>query len=75
MHQEIDVEKEMNKITVCACLGPQFGEPFCPCEMIRKNLPRSEEQKEYFSDANVKKRQQKLDLFINKLKERRRNRT
>lgn len=75
MHQEIDVEKEMNKITVCACLGPQFGEPFCPCEMRRKNLPRSEEQKEYYSDANVKKRQQKLDLFINKLKERRRNRT
>lgn len=30
-------------ITPCACLGPQCGEPYCPCEMEARKLERNPE--------------------------------
>ena len=30
--------------SACACLGPQFNEPHCPCTMRRLHLPPSEER-------------------------------
>jgi hypothetical protein len=33
------------EINLCACLGPQAGEPHCPCEMKRRGLPPSPERK------------------------------
>lgn len=27
----------------CACLGPQNGEPYCPCRMRREGLPSNAE--------------------------------
>jgi hypothetical protein len=26
------------KISMCACMGPGYGEPYCPCEMSRRGL-------------------------------------
>lgn len=31
-------------MTACACMGPMYGEPFCYCLMIAKNLPLSNER-------------------------------
>jgi hypothetical protein len=25
-------------LSLCGCLGPMYGEPYCPCEMKRKGL-------------------------------------
>jgi hypothetical protein len=25
-------------INACACMGPQLGQPYCPCEMQRRGL-------------------------------------
>jgi hypothetical protein len=30
-------------INLCACIGPVYGEPFCPCEMKDRGLPSSPE--------------------------------
>ena len=30
-------------INFCACLGPMYNEPVCPCEMRRRGLERSPE--------------------------------
>ena len=29
------------EFNLCACMGPQQGEPYCPCEMERRGLPPS----------------------------------
>ena len=35
----------MTNLNLCACMGPMYGEPLCPCRM--EGLPRSEEYKTY----------------------------
>ena len=30
---------ETGEISMCACMGPMYDEPFCPCSMKRKGLP------------------------------------
>lgn len=37
----IDVPLKEAQFGACACMGPIYGEPFCPCEMKRKGLPCS----------------------------------
>jgi len=34
---------EDGTISLCACLGPMYGEPYCPCRMKREGLPSSPE--------------------------------
>jgi hypothetical protein len=29
------------EISMCACIGPVYGEPYCACEMTRRGLPSS----------------------------------
>jgi hypothetical protein len=29
---------ESGEINLCGCLGAMYGEPYCPCEMVRKGL-------------------------------------
>lgn len=31
------------KVHLCACMGPMYGEPECPCRMDRLGLPKNEE--------------------------------
>lgn len=31
----------MNELNLCACMGPQNGEPYCPCRMVKEGLPTS----------------------------------
>ena len=52
-------------ITACACLGPQFGEPFCPCQM--EGRERSAEYNEYMLPENVDKRRQELNQALAKV--------
>lgn len=28
----------MSLPSFCACMGPRFGQPYCPCEMQRRGL-------------------------------------
>jgi hypothetical protein len=35
-----------NTQSACACMGPQLGEPYCPCEMSNRGLPRVDNSKE-----------------------------
>jgi len=44
----------------CACLGPGFNEPYCPCVMRQKGLPRSDAWIEYHSPENTKIREEKM---------------
>lgn len=30
-------------IIMCGCMGPMYGEPFCPCKMVREGLQRSDQ--------------------------------
>lgn len=32
---------KMAEPSFCACMGRVYGEPFCPCEMSRRELPMS----------------------------------
>ncbi len=32
--------------TVCACMGPMYGEPHCHCEMVAKGLPLNDTDRE-----------------------------
>jgi hypothetical protein len=52
--------------TICACIGPAFGEPFCACEMRAKGLPFNEEAR---AESAAK-----LDEALTKLVERRKAR-
>lgn len=36
----------------CACMGPVYGEPLCPCDMKRKGLPSSPEHEAAIVKAN-----------------------
>lgn len=29
---------EIADLNICACMGPQNGEPYCPCKMRREGL-------------------------------------
>jgi hypothetical protein len=42
------------EISLCACLGPQCGEPHCPCEMKRRGLPPSPERVAAEAEAREK---------------------
>lgn len=39
--------------SICACIGPAFGEEFCSCAMVNRGIERSVEYKEYMSADNV----------------------
>lgn len=51
----------------CACLGPQFGEPYCECHMKQAGLERSYEYNQYYSEENVVKREAELKAVLSKL--------
>ncbi len=40
------LDLQEGKISMCACMGPMYGEPYCPCEMKRKNIPFSKAREE-----------------------------
>lgn len=45
-------------LNACACMGPQWGEPFCPCQM--EGRERSLAYKEYMLPENVAMREKEL---------------
>ena len=47
-------------INLCACVGPMYNEPLCPCAMKARGLERSAEYKEYMLPENVEKRRKEL---------------
>lgn len=51
----------------CACLGPQFGEPYCECHMAQAGLERSYEYKQYYSEENVAKRKEEMNKVFAKI--------
>ncbi len=53
-------------MNACACMGPQFGEPFCECHMTQAGLERSPEYKEYYSEENVAKRKEEMNKVFAK---------
>ncbi len=43
-HAEIKALSEKlssGEISLCACMGARYGEPYCSCEMQRRGLPPS----------------------------------
>lgn len=44
---------ESGEVSLCACLGPVYNEPYCPCEMRRRGLPRSVQHKRATEAATV----------------------
>lgn len=34
----------------CACIGPEYGEPYCYCEMMRRGLPLNEADRKVAMD-------------------------
>lgn len=33
---------QCDRLNICACIGPVYGEPHCGCEMARRGIPMSE---------------------------------
>lgn len=54
-------------MNACACLGPQFGEPYCHCQMEGLKLERSAAYKEYYSDENVAARKAEMNKVFAKI--------
>ena len=40
------------EVNLCGCMGPGYGEPYCPCEMARRGLPPSPERVRATEEAN-----------------------
>ncbi len=55
-----------NEPFICGCIGPIFGEPYCPCEMTRRGLPRSEQ---FISQQTKLKSKETWDFLIKTLEE------
>ena len=49
------------EISLCACMGPLGGEPYCPCEMERRGLPPAPERVAAEEDA-----QRRLSTLVEK---------
>lgn len=47
-------------MTPCACMGPQYGEPHCVCQMKARGMPLNEEAR---AKANAEFRQAMTELF------------
>lgn len=45
---------------ICACMGPMFGEPLCPCMMEESNFPKNEAARE---ESRVRSEKQLEALF------------
>lgn len=43
------------ELNLCACTGPFPGEPFCPCEMVRRGLPPSPARQKAMANAEARK--------------------
>ena len=41
---DVSADLKSGCVRFCACLGPQCGEPYCPCEMTRRGLLPSAER-------------------------------
>lgn len=52
-------------MNACACLGPKFGEPLCPCQMEGKE--RSAEYHEYYKPENVEARKKEMNKVFSKI--------
>lgn len=40
----VQADLDAGRVRMCACMGPQCGEPYCPCEMTRRGLLPSAER-------------------------------
>lgn len=49
---------------ICACLGPQNGEPYCPCRMRREGLETSSQ----WAQEDIDALQKALAKIFNKKK-------
>lgn len=38
-------------MSLCACMGPMYGEPFCLCQMQQKSLKLNEEARAKAKEA------------------------
>ena len=52
---------------MCACMGPQFGEPYCECSMVKLQLERSKAYQEYHSPENEAKRKEEMNAVFAKI--------
>jgi len=42
-------------ISVCACMGPRMGEPFCPCGMRSRGLKTRADDPETIRELNERR--------------------
>lgn len=47
------VDLELGVVSLCACLGAQYGEPYCPCKMEKLGLPPSEARLKAVEEAKA----------------------
>ena len=52
----------MGPINFCACMGPRFGQPYCPCEMQRRGLSDGKEYR--WSEADVARLKVALEKML-----------
>ena len=48
-------------------MGPQFGEPYCECSMVKLQLERSKAYQEYHSPENEAKRKEEMNAVFAKI--------
>ena len=49
---ELILDLQAGKVSMCACMGPVCGEPYCPCEMDRRGLPPSARREQEAKEAH-----------------------
>ena len=50
--------------SLCACMGPRYGEPFCHCRMESGKHERSPAHKEANSPENLQKTMEEFKLAL-----------
>jgi hypothetical protein len=49
-------------LNACACMGPQLGQPYCPCEMQRRGLSDGKEYE--WAEADKERLTKALDKMF-----------
>lgn len=62
---EAAIGLQTGEVSMCACVGPKFGEPYCLCEMRVRGLPISDNHYSKEFDIN------KLNFAIEKIRKER----
>jgi hypothetical protein len=67
--KEMMAKLESGEISLCACIGPMYGEPYCYCEMERRGLQPENNPLRIAENKRFEEDMRKWIVKMNKLEE------